>query len=404
MDPTTSHPSVREVEAAFLRKGWWLFPVLGALASLAVGGPFWAWVEGQPISIQWTNLFSLRTVLAALAFLAVPAAWRFGLRFKGSRLVVGAAVLGVVCGAECLLRSPVVQIPLWLAARDRLDADQHFMREVCYVRLEEAAGRAEAAPAVVLVGSSQVLNGVDEHRLREWINPMPVIRRAMFGMTPLKALSMLAYVPFRRDDVCLQYLSEFDFTNQDEFPFAWFRPYASWRTLPAVLRCVRPAVWARRWRQTADYAMAATFENWRDRDFLRRIALNCRGTGSRSEAAGDPPDPAALAKQAQAELRFSAAEAEAFQAYMRELARRGTKLMVFEGDVNPVLHSPARLKAKAETRRQLAAWLATDGCRYVSLADQGLALGPEHWHDMTHLNAEGRDRLTKRMAEELRGP
>jgi hypothetical protein len=111
------------------------------------------------------------------------------------------------------------------------------MREVCYVRLEEAAGRADDAPAAILVGSSQMLHGVNVGKLAA-LQPRPVIRRAMFGMAPLKALAMRAYVPFRPGDVCAMYLSEFDFTNQEPFPFDWFRPHASWRTLPDVMRCV----------------------------------------------------------------------------------------------------------------------------------------------------------------------
>lgn len=384
-----------------MRKAWWLFPVAGVLASLAVGGPFWEWVEGQPISIRWAELFSLRAGLWALAFAAIPAVWRIGWWFRPSRPVVLAAVLCVVCGAEGVLRSPLAQTPLWLAARARLDSKQPFMREVCYVRLEEAADREDRSPAVMLVGSSQMLHGVDDAQLRELLSPMPVIRRAMFGMTPLKALAMGTYIPFEPGDVCVQYLSEFDFTNQEEFPFAWFRPYASWRTLPSVMSCIPKAVWLRQWRQVADYAAAATTEWWRTRDFLRHVGFHFLPAGA--DSAPDPAiqDPLVAAEQARGVLRFSEAEWRAFQKFARGLKEREVGLLVFEGDVNPVIYSAERLRHKEKTRRILTTFLEGGYGRYVSKADQALAFDAGHWRDMSHLNREGCERLTRRIAREV---
>lgn len=401
MPTPPANPSVRDVERAFLRKSWWAFPVAGALASLAVGGPFWNWVDAQPVSIQWEQLLGWRAAWWGLAFLVIPAVWGLGWRLPIRRGWVWALALVFLVGAELVLRSSLAQTSLWLAARARLAAGQHFMREVCYVRLEETAGRQTPSPAVILVGSSQVLNGVDVGLLRELLKPMPVIRRAVFGMTPLKALSMQAYMPFRPGDVCVMYLSEFDFTNQDEFPFAWFRPYASWRTLPEVMRCISWAVKVRHWRQVADYAMAGTFEWWRARDFLQQIVLQTGGPESKPRLSTEVPDPAAMAAKARATLQVSPAEQNAFRTFAHDLSRRQVAVVVFEGDVNPAIHSPSRLQAKAQTRNFLSELSAANKARYVSLEEQGLALSAEHWSDMSHLNAVGRDLLTRRLAREL---
>lgn len=395
------HSSVREAEAAFLWKTWWLFPVAGALASLAIGGPFWEWVVGRPISIQWVQLFSLRVGLSALAFLLVPAVWWMGLRLRRPWLLVWITILCVVIGGECLLQTVRIQAALWLAARARLDAGQHFMREVCYVRLEENAGRGDDGSAIVLMGSSQVLMGVDVDLLRDLIRPVPVIRRAMFGMTPLKALAMQSYMPFRAGDICVQYLSEFDFTNQEEFPFAWFRPYASWRTLPEVMRCMSWSVRVRHWRQTADYMLAASFESWRDRDFLRQIAFHFWPDDGMEKAKPPIPDLAAAVSSARATLSFSPAEEKAFHAFARRLAQQHVALRIFEGDVNPSIYSPDRLAAKELVRNQLAALSEVSDYRYISKEAQGLDLRAEHWTDMSHLNSLGRDMLTRRIAQEL---
>ena len=402
MRDNPTYPSVREVELSLLRKGWWLFPVLGALAMLAAGDPFWNWVQGNnPGAISWQHVSWLRVGLSALAFLVVPAAWRLGLQRKFNRSLVPIATVAVILAAECGLRVPLLQTPLWLAARSRLDAGQYFMGEVCYVRLEEAAGRGTRAPAVVLMGSSQLLNGVDEHLLAELVHPVPVIRRAMFGMTPIKALAMRAYVPFLPGDTCVQYLSEFDFTNQDEFPYAWFRPYASWQTLPDVLRCVSPSVKLKHWRHVVDYAAAATTEWWRMRDFLRQILFHFWRAGEAMAGEVEPTDTAAAEEEARSPLRFAGAEWKAFQAFARNLASSQVNLLVFEGDVNPSIYSTFRLQAKENMRRELAALSSVEGYRYVSKEEQGLALGAGHWRDMTHLNPDGREILTRRIAQEL---
>lgn len=403
MNENSAYPHVRKLEQSFLRKAWWLFPLGGALASLAIGGPFWAWVDGEWMWPAGIQLVSIRAVLWALACGVIPAVWRMGMQIKRPQIWIWPAVAGTLLAAECLLGMPRVQTSLWLAARARLEGGQHFMSEVCYVRLEEAAGRADAGPVVILVGSSQVLLGVDPHLLAVE-QPLPVIRRAMFGMTPLKALSMRAYMPFRENDRCVQYLSEFDFVNQDEFPFDWFRPYASWQAVPDVLQCVPGRVKLRRWRHVADYLLAATTEWWRARDFLRQIAFHFSGGEWGSLAEKTPPDLAAAAAKARGSLNFRAGETAGFRRFAQRLAEQKVRLIVFEGDVNPAIYSEARQQAKRKAREELSRFLAQNDGRYVSLAEQGLALEQEDWLDMTHLASTGRGKLTRRIAQVLSTP
>ncbi len=400
------HPSVRDAEFSFLRKGWWLFPVLGALASLAWGGPFWQWVEGRPPwPLDWTGLFTLRGLLVAAMFLLIPIVWRWTLNIRVPKgialLVAGAGVVAI----DLFLRSGYLQVPLWLAARSRLEADQHFMREVCYVRLEEVAGRQNPSPGIVLVGSSQVLCGVDEHLLRNLVQPVPVIRRAVFGMTPLKALSMMTYVPYRPDDVCVQYLSEMDFTNQDEFPYAWFRPMAAWQTLPDVMRCVSLSVRIRHWRHVVDYLLAASLESWRMRDFIRQIVFHFwraeAPAGAESQGKVNLPQ---LVDRARTELAFAPAERKAFTAYADALEKKQVRLLIFEGDVNPALHSEHRLQAKKRVREDLIRFASTGMRRYVAIDEQNLELTGEHWQDYSHLNSIGRERFTRCIAREWGTP
>ena len=402
MEHNSISSNVRKAERAFLRKAWWWFPLLGWGMALVVGGPFWRWVAGEsPLPLDGHTLLTWRSWVGAGGGLLVPLVWRGLLNIRistaGVVLSLGLAV-GVV---EGLLRSDTFQVPMWLAARARLAPDQHFMREVCYVRLEEAAGRDSASPGVILVGSSQVLCGVDDHLLREMLQPIPVIRRAVFGTTPLKALAMMAYVPYVPGDICVQYLSELDFTNQEEFPHSWFRPFASWQTWSDVVRCISPRARFGYWRRAVDYLLAATFESWRDRDFIRQIAIHFWKSGNTGDAPSGKEDLPAMFEQARSHLTLMPTEWKAFHAYAERLEEMGVRMLVFEGDVNPRLHSEHRLRMKQKVREDVSSFATGPARRYVSLEEQGLGLSADDWADFGHLNATGREKLTRRMAREL---
>ena len=403
--PSPSIPTVAELEQTLLRRFWWAFPVLGACASLAVGGPFWAWAEGAPVHVEWANLWSWRSAIWAVAFGTIPLVWALGLRVRFNRGWVAALAVLLFAGMEAASKSSLAQTAFWLSARARLEPSQHFMREVCYVRLEELAPRPPATPGVMVIGSSQILNGVDTPLIRRELAPVPVIRRAMFGMTPLKALAMSAYMPFQTGDLALLYLSEFDFTNQDPFPFSWIRPYASWKTLPAVFQSLprRTRLW--QWRHMTDVALAASLPGWQSRDFTRQIVRHfwrAPAPASAVAAAATDDRREALVQHARGELKDALAEYRAFYKFADSLARRGVRMVIFEGEVSDAIYTPSRHEKKEQVRRVLSALCAGGNHRYVSRTEQGIVFQSSDWSDMTHLNAAGREKITRRMMEVLR--
>lgn len=386
--------TVRQLEQTFLLRFWWLFPCLGAVGSVAVGGPFWKWVSVESFEIPWAALWSGRSLLWALIFSAIPALWALGMRVKENHWWVGGLALALFLSIEIGSQARVLQVALWLGARARLEPDQHFMREVCYVRLEELDGRASATPGVMVVGSSQILNGVDTPKIRQELAPTPVIRRAMFGMGPLKALAMLPYMPFVPGDRCLLYLSEFDFTNQDAFPFSWIRPYASWKTLPLVFDCLSWRVRLQHWRQLADVSLAASLPSWQTRDFTQRIVLKFWG-GRQSQALAEPDlRRELLIRDAQGELQDAEGEYRAFSRVADYLTERGVRMVIFEGEVNDAIYSPSRWAKKEQVCRFLTQRVEGGEHRYVSRAEQQLNFLPSDWSDMSHLNDQGREKLT----------
>ncbi|MBP5787667.1 MAG: hypothetical protein J6Y19_07625 [Kiritimatiellae bacterium] len=394
--------TVRDAEKAFLRCWGWLFPCVGIGSASLTGGGFWQWVdEGWPVTLDWSYLLSGRAILLGTAGLSIPLVWAIALwlgeKGKGEQSRWGALLLAgvLVIGVEFMSQLGVPQAAFWLAVRTRLDNWSSFLREVCYVRLEETAGRAEEKPCVVAVGSSQVLNGVDMHQLGEEVANlgMGAIRRAMFGMTPLKALAMRPWMPFRPGDTCLMYLSEFDFTNQREFPADWFRPYGSWASAGDVVKTVGSRVLCRHWRDAVDYAMACTWELWRMRDGMRELLFHLGGRADCETCSDQTRIPPRL------DVERASWEEDAMRRFADRLSSAGVRLVIFEGDVNPQLYSDERSKERERIRHWLDSLCAAAPDRYyVPLSLQATDIHPDEWKDMTHLNASGRAQLTSAMS------
>lgn len=397
MDQATMR--VREAERKFLKRGWWVLPLTGLGIAMLTGGGFWAWVDGELPWLDWRQAFTLRGLALAVAGGLLAGVWRALVRwnFPGWGVMTVVA-LGIV-GTECAARIPLAQTAFWLAVRARLDAcGTSFMREVCYIRLEEAVGRRGGEGAIILSGTSQMLRGVDELELGRQLAPVPVIRREVSGMVPRNMLAAWSWIPFRRGDCSVQLRSEMDFTNQAEFRASWYRPFLTWKTFPWLLRNAGGPVCARHWREVVDCAMAATLEGWRMRDGWREIALN---PWRRAEG-GLPVKPSATDfDAAAARLSWCEWEWRAFTEEAERLKETGVQLVVFEGDVNPVLHNPIRSEQRREFERRMAEGERAGLWRFVADAEMETGIGPEDWADMSHLNGMGRGKLTRSMGRVL---
>lgn len=394
-----SEMQVRAAERLFLRRWGWIFPVAGLLVAMLTGGGFWAWVDCERMWLDWRQLFTWRAVVLGGAGAAFWGAWvaLVSKRCRGG-LAVALAVLGVAA-SEVVDRMHVPQTAFWLAVRARKDALYGwFTSDMCYVRLEEAAGNAPRDSAVILVGTSQMTCGVDEHELGRMLDPTPVIRREVSGLVPQNMLAMWPWIPFRRGDRCVQLRSEMDFTNQGEFRPSWYRPFLTWQSLSLVLENAGREVCVRHWREVVDCAMAASLEGWRMRDGWREIALNFwkRSEIVRLESGETRED-----ERGNKPLIWAEWEWRAFEKAAELLRGVGVEFWVFEGDVNPVLHNAERRAMRAEVERRMAEGAAEGKWRFVPLAEQGAGIGPEDWADMVHLNREGRAKLTRAIGRKL---
>lgn len=400
MDKATM--GVRDAEQQFLRWWGWVFPAAGVGVAMLTGGGFWAWVDGAVPWLEWRQAFTARGAALALAGGILALAWRALVRRKWPDWALALAVAAVFAAMECVVRIPAVQTAFWLATRTRFDANgPNFMSEVCYIRLEEAAGRVAVPGAVILSGTSQMLCGVDELELARMLAPVGVIRREVSGMVPQKMLAVWPWIPFRRGDLNVQMRSEMDFTNQAAWRTAWFRPFLTWKTLPWLMRNAGGRVCWPRWREMVDCALAASLESWRMRDGVQTITMNL---WHRDKSASAKSKPAAEdVASAHAALAWCEWEWQAFMDAAERMKEIGVELVVIEGNVNPMLHDERRTEMRQEFERRMEDGMRKGLWRFVDEKELGAGIESGDWRDMTHVNEEGRVKLTKAVRRVLAG-
>lgn len=398
---------VRNSERRFLALWWWTFPALGILLAMLTGGGFWAWVDGDIPGLDWHRAFTLRAAVMAFAGLAVACVWWVLRRREWPGWAVWVLAAAGFAGVETAVRRPAVQTAFWLATEARIpaQANMSFMHDVCHVRLDEAAREDDRRPAIVLVGSSQVVQGVDEALLARLLPDRAIVKRAVSSLRPLQALVAEKYIPVREGDVVVHYLSEFDFTNQEEFPFAWFRPFAGWGSLGDVLEAVGWRSVAKEWHGAVDYALAATLETWRGRDWMRTAYLRFWGLPPQDKVfdARIPVQSGgswfARESDKNTSLVPSFPQKRAFERWMARIAAKGAAVAIFEGRVNPAWQAAERQALHGETEEWLAAFEG-EGMP-VAYFHQEDPFPSECWSDMTHLNAAGMKKLTETMGQKL---
>ena len=399
----TSGDRVREAELCFLKRWWWVFPVAGLLAVTLKGDGFWGWVEGAwPVSLNVRALWTTWALLAAAAGLLVPTAWAVTRRRHCPQWMALALALAGFVAVEVAVRCPTPQIAFWLASENRIpvQANMSYMHDVCHVRLDEATHVELHDDAVVLVGSSQIIEGVDVSLLKNEIGGIPVFLRAVSAMRPIDFVESIGYLPLNGNCTYVCHLSEFDFVGTPEFRYDWFRPFASWRSLIPTLKLADKRCLAKQWRGVVDYVMAASSELWRQRDWaaeIQRHFWKCPPLQGYENVRGGVWVAGPDSTNESFSDNFS--QVASFLYWLRYLQKRNARIVIFEGQVNPVIRSPERMIA----HQRIKNWLQT-----LSYSSDNLYYVPaeydfpeSEWRDMTHLNSHGREVLTQFIVRKL---
>lgn len=411
----TPIPTMAPAEERFLRRWGWLLPVLGAGLLLALSTHGWSWVALDPaLARPWLSRAGVVGAGAgALLGLGAWVLWRVTLAWSPGPERAGVlgmtslamAVLVLLAG-DAAFRSRAGQEPFWLAVRARLRPGNldYFIRELASLRLS-AMERRDDRPGLVLTGSSQLLHGVDRGRLQQDVPERAVLRRSLAGLDPLKACGSRAFFSLRRGDVLVLYVGEMDVGANPGLVTDWIRPLASWNGTRDVAAALGPFARTYR-RQLVDLGMASTFETWRGRDYVRHVLYHL----ARPEGGQQATPQADVIRNQQSGYALAAPDQPFNDVHYRALDRlvryargRGAHVVVLEGQVNPVLQTPASMALAAQVRDRVERMADALGFHYVPLSRQTPALLADDWQDGTHVNEAGRVKLTGYVADAVRG-
>lgn len=386
--------SVRAAERLFLRRWGWVFPVAGLLVAMLTGGGFWAWVDCERPWLDWRQLFTWRAVVLGGAGLGIIWVWHGLLYWRAQGWVACLLALAGFVAVESAIRLPVAQIGFWLTARARLYPDEWIPKEVVSTQFRKLEGRSDRHPGVIVSGSSQMIGvGI---QLEDKIAPRPYSRRCSAGLMPVQILMMWPFFPFEQGDIFVQCRSSFDFVDQDVFGLSWYRAYDSWGSVFETMGVVGWKACVSNWRQLFDHILAATFEGWRMKNFALEVAMRIWGVEQNGKAQ-QPCWP-----QPKHELEISDWQQRAFLRIAEKLKDADVEMWVFEGDVNPALHTSDWVARQEEIRSWLVKGSLEGKWRWIGAEEHNANLLASDWQDSVHLNESGVHKLTEAIWRQLK--
>ena len=410
-DTTTNF---NHAEQRWLHRFGWLLGLLGLITGMCAGASLWsaAWLDPRWLPKGWTNWVTRPGLILGAGLALVPLFWRMGLMLESRRAnatrrwpVAPFLAVLAVCAAEVAFRLYPSQSLFWQAVRAR-SGQQHMAREISLLR-EDAAAKAHQGqrltPGIVLLGSSQMVYGIDPASLAEQTG-RPVYRRAVAGLFLSELVASQDLADFHPGNRLVMMLSGFDLGARDDLYGDAMRPVATPGGMAHLLAAAPPNLLLLRWRTWIDMEFAAGCDLWRSRDYIRFLLQNPFAAYVQHGVAGQPADLQAQ-KDAYNSLgrnpRMVMLCLESLRRFFQEMSGHCRQIVVFEARVNPAYPAPSYPALSADMRQFLQEQQARGLIRYVPFAEQQLDLPDSAWLDMTHVNETGRVLYTAMFARIL---
>ena len=413
-----------ETEKKVWLQAAWILPLAAMVAAAGVGSWLWPLAEGVDKwpSFSWSAGFHRPYLLLPAAALAAVATWRFLLRCaernprgwpRWAAVPLALLMLGSV---EFVFRLPAVQQPFWMAIRTYNPGEAGSVaRELALLKLDRRARDSDGRPAVVVAGTSQMILGIDYAELRRRLPGTDVRRSSLAGMVPLRMVLARPELNVQAGNRVIMYVSAFDLFAFNRLNADWIRPVATWEGTADWWPLLPEGAARGDWRHAADVAFASTLELWSARDYLRFCVLGrdrektaAPGMVAR-EPAGAPARDGVDAlhreqfKNIPAEDPYYGANLAALDLLVSRFRAKGAHVVIFEGQVNPVLHSSSFWNLHQRLRAHLESLAQAGLIRFVPIESQSPAIEAGDWKDGTHFNERGRDKFTACVANCLKG-
>lgn len=394
---------------AFWRRA--VMPALLLAPGVAYVAMAWVWpfvtLNPEAAAFSWAKLFSAPALAIMGAVVAFPLLCLWGVAI-GQRLgywtrevLIVVLAVALVLAANVLVKVNRIESPLWLATISRLRASDFLLREPLFLQLELAA-LDPAAPrtrGLTLVGSSQILHGLDSRALSEALG-RPVHRRALAGMFTLEACAASEPLVHPPAETAVFYLSPFDVGARKAVINDWKRMLITPETWQDLVQALGPSLAWDNIRPLAELWWSAHCRLWAIRDAPRQILFHLAGPEPEPETS-EAIDTANLSDRHVVDPAWLEASFRALERVLQRMKEAGFRIVVFEGQINPSFRYWATDEFWQETNARIARTVEQAGGRYVPLSEYQPGISSDLWRDNTHVNAEGRRRLTQAIADYL---
>lgn len=312
------------------------------------------------------------------------------------RFAIAWAILAGIAFAECLFRESRVQSHFWTILLRRMNPADWAMREPARLRFEvlHPDDPTQVRTGISVFGSSQSAVNLDRKEMARVLG-RPVYRRALNGMLALELSSAQYLLSVPRTGTAVFYLSPLDVGGTFSVRADWMRSLICPRSWLDVVRVLGPRLAWRNRGPLAELALAACLKLWAFRDGARWLLFNLAGR-PRVPTLRNPDGESGLPQQ-QLFVVDSAYVEASFRGYglvFDNLKRWGFDVVVFEGEINPVLRRQIPDEYWLATEARIRSFLREHHVRHVLLSEYRPNIGPQDWLDNTHLNDGGRCKLT----------
>ncbi len=390
-----------------------------------------AWAIGLAVAtVPWLWKFSLE---ASSKLQNAASLSRLAPLFTTSLVLLGPLALNHPAVRWTFCEWSIIRTPNPSFARNTLFWEQR--------KFEQSLGSNPKSKKVALIGSSQIYQATDTELICK-ATGYSVEKNCLAGMGPIQYSFLEKRILERSPDICVLWLSEFDFYREDEIPSNRLRWAADFNSTFRLLRSVsehqpffdvysrlRPIAKLRNWdndvtdvwRQRGEFAdltLASISPAWRNREHFQQVAFwywwNLSSPINLSETTEQPPTNSTLAQgisglsEAKTNLQNNLGEKRmlevnfaAFENFCRTLTLRDVRLVVVEGQSQPGLMRSFPNRYRNQTRQNLSILARKYEFEYLN-ENKTPRFSDIDFSDPYHLNSTAKNRFSQFLVEIIR--
>lgn len=259
---------------------------------------------------------------------------------------------------------------------------------------------------ISVFGSSQMERGIDYSELEERTN-MDVYQRCLAGQFPLHGLVADSWLMMPKTSIIVMYVSPFDLSRYTTTINSWGRFFASRQSVERLRKTMGLPLVLGEWRSFAELYFSSVSRIWSRRDVYQKIAFSIFGAApEKTTRSSKSPEMTnqVFADNNNMDARYHGASLRALENLWNGWTSQGIRVLVVEGDVNPLYrhefdqYDPSFWRLQREAIRDAA---SKSGVIFIGAEDLQAEISADDWADSTHFNQKGVEKFTKAIARTI---